>query len=326
MENPIADEIRQSLMGELANIEKKTDLTRLTVLSRSGMKVATSDSMTIELDSTAASSAALIEVGIRFNSNVQHGSLREILIRGKSGYAILMYIDSDYMIFAGLANLARIGYYLEFLRMKCRMLSFILAGGKITDDLRDRMKVDKIKSGEAEPLAQTFESDKSQTEDISAMQDVLNFLNDWGSDEEAESPEQINSGIVNISDDYLVDAKDIVEENIESKVVKKTEIEFTVYDDEVPPIPLDDVEALELKSESSEAEQVSQTAPEEVVEQDVSEISQVSIDEEGEPNFDQITAEEYEDIDLDFSEDEAMFDALNDLGYIDKDTKEKKKK
>ena len=112
----VSDLIRENLREELSKIERSSDLSQMTILSRSGMKIATASSSAIDADPITASSAALIDVGIRFIGNIQHGDLKEILVRGKSGYAILQHIDSNFMIFAGLTNLSRIGFYLEYIR------------------------------------------------------------------------------------------------------------------------------------------------------------------------------------------------------------------
>lgn len=349
MSAEVSSGIRQSLQRELSKIESTTDLDNMTILSRTGMKIATATTSEIDADPITASSAALIDVGVRFNNNMEHGDLREILIRSGSGYTILMYIDNQFMTFAGLPNLSRIGYYLELLRIKCKLFSFILADNQVTDELKQEIESQKEKEDKKdieEQMADLFESDKSSDEDLGAMQDVLNFLDDWGADEGGTGEDSAADNIVGIDEDILMgmDFGDVPEDGVVRAAPAATDAatksaasagkaeedasKFKVYDDEVPPVPLDDVEALEIggsQQEASTETEVTETVPEQEPEPSAApsfkeETFEPKFDDL--PDFDAMKASEYEDVDVDLSEEDAMFEALEDLGYVD----EKKKK
>ena len=307
----VDDTIRKNLMGELQRIESTSDLQNLTILARNGMKIATAKTFQPDMDPTAASSAALIDVGLNFVQNLHHGNLKEILIRGKNGYAILMHIDTNYLTFAGLSNMARIGYYLELLRIRCKKFSFILAGGKVTEELKADLEAEKARKEklETETIDQMFESDVSTNDDMDAMQDVLSFLDEWGGDEVPAPAAEKDAGIVSIDEEYMI-GQDIEPEKPEpaasSQSTYKLQVEdkeFPIYEGEVPPVPLEDVEALEIGAVAAKPStpEPSPSVP-------------------GGPNFNQFAASEYSE---DFEEDEAMMDVLNELGYADK-KKEKK--
>lgn len=306
MSTEVTEVIRQNLMNELMRIENTSDLQNLTILSRNGMKIATAKSYQVDVDPLAASSAAIIDVGLNFVQNLHHGNLKEILIRGKNGYAILMHIDNNYLTFAGLTNLSRIGYYLELLRIRCKKFSFILAGGKVTDELKAELEAEKAKKDALpQSAAQMFESDASTNEDMEAMKDVLSFLDEWEGDEVPTPAAQQNSGIVSISEDYMI-GQDIEPEKSEPAPTQSNyqlqidEKDFPIYEGEVPPVPLEDVEALELG-----VAQKQPSVPE----------SQAPIPDG--PYFNQF-ASEYTDFD-----DDSMLDVLNELGYSNR-KKEKK--
>ncbi|MCP4762677.1 MAG: hypothetical protein GY870_12930 [archaeon] len=316
--------IRQNLMNELVNIEGDTDLSQMTILSRAGLRIATASSFVVDADPISASSTALIDVGTRFVGNLSHGNLREILIKGNQGYAVLMHIDLNFMMFAQLSNLARIGFYLEYLRIKCKLFSYILAGGVISAELQKELEAEsKKQSGVTESFDEMFESDVSNSQDMDSMADVLDFLNDWGGDDVPQNAGEVSTGIVGIGDDFMIGtAADEMEAFLsDTKEEMKTEPlkneipsvpNFKLYPDEVPPIPLDDVEALEISSESSGEYQYS--------EQNTT-VQTPNFAEGEEPNFESFSASEYEDVDLDLSEEDAMFEALSDLGYTDKKKK-----
>jgi len=305
MSTDVNDTIRTNLMVELGRIENTSDLQNLTILSRNGMKIATAKSHQIDVDPLVASSAALIDVGLNFVQNLHHGNLREILIRGKDGYAILMHIDNNYLTFAGLTNLARIGYYLELLRIRCKKFSYILAGGKVTEELAAELAAEKAKKEKSDEIKQMFESDVSTSDDIEAMQDVLSFLEEWEGDEVPAPTEKSSSdGIVSISDDYMI-GQNIEPEQPEVTISQSNyqlridDQEFPIYEGEVPPVPLEDVEALEIGVDRPTEPKSPSPRP------------------EGSP-FNQFTANEYDDFD-----DDAMLEVLDDLGYVEK-KKEKK--
>ncbi|MHA1727302.1 MAG: roadblock/LC7 domain-containing protein [Promethearchaeota archaeon] len=327
----ISEQIRISLMKELSKIETESDLSHMTVLARSGMRIATADSSSVDADPITASSAALIDVGIRFIGNMNHGTLREILIRGKGGYAILMYIDNEYMTFAGLSNPARIGYYLEFLRMKCKLFSYLLAGGRVTDELKAELEAEKKRQEKGEEsLKEMFSSDASSSKDMSAMQDVLSFLDDWGGEEETEGSEadHNSTGIVGIEEDFMIGGGDVKEDAESPKFtqVQKLGDEFPVYDNEVPPIPLEDIEALEIHSDDTPNQSETDLGLQKDEEPEQSKTTEqiLGSSNDQEPDFNELSASEYNDSDLDLSED-IMLEALADLGYTN-NKKDKKKK
>ncbi|MHA1112109.1 MAG: roadblock/LC7 domain-containing protein [Promethearchaeota archaeon] len=306
----VDDTIRKNLMDELQRIENTSDLQNLTILARNGMKIATAKTYQPDMDPTAASSAALIDVGLNFVQNLHHGNLKEILIRGKGGYAILMHVDTNYLTFAGLSNLARIGYYLELLRIRCKKFSFILAGGKVTEELKADLEAEKARKEklETETIEQMFESDASTDKDMEAMKDVLSFLDEWEGDEVPEPTAQKDTGIVSISEEYMI-GQDIEPEKPEPVAASQSayqlqveDKEFPIYEGEVPPVPLEDVEALEIGAAAAQP-----SAPE------------PSTPVPDGPNFNQFAADEYSD----FEEDETMMDVLDELGYTDKKKRKK---
>ncbi|MHA1525466.1 MAG: hypothetical protein ACTSQD_00415 [Promethearchaeota archaeon] len=104
----LTDELREKMMYILKDEEEKTDLDNLSVLSRVGMKVASSTSSELDADSTSASSTALIDLGVRLVGVTAHGVLKEIILHNESGYSILMAINDEYIVFGGLKRVYRI--------------------------------------------------------------------------------------------------------------------------------------------------------------------------------------------------------------------------
>ena len=199
--------IATSLMEEIQKIERGTDLKRVAVISRAGMKIATSLSDQMDADAETASSAAIIDLADRLSESTQHGALREIVVKADKGFVILQFINQEFMVFGGISDPLKVGYYLEYLRSEAKRFAFILAGNQVTEDLKKEIdaqnaREEKLKEEAKKSLAADFQMDKSTQNDMSAMQDVLSFLNDWGGDEANVKPDQNN--IVGIDSDLLM--------------------------------------------------------------------------------------------------------------------------
>src|SRR4030042_1324678 len=106
----------QAMMTLLKGVETGTDLQNLAVINRVGMAVASSNSSTTDATAITATASALIDLSEKMSESIQHGMLRELLIRNTTGYDLLMTISKDLMIFCTLANSVRVGYYLGYLR------------------------------------------------------------------------------------------------------------------------------------------------------------------------------------------------------------------
>jgi len=214
----IAEETAHALMVEIQRVERGTDLKRVAVISRIGMAIATSTSDTMNADAETASSSALIDLADRLSSSVEHGDLREILVKADSGYIILQFINEEYMIFGGISNPNRIGYYMEYLRNEAHRFAYILAGNKVTAALQKEIEAEKDreerKKLEAKaPMAKDFKMDKDKSDDLSAMEGVLRFLKDWGGEEDEENkPDDQN--IVSIDKDLMFELDDLAPQPI----------------------------------------------------------------------------------------------------------------
>lgn len=210
-------QIANSLMYEIQRIEQGTDLKRVSVITRTGMKIATSTSDQLDADAETASSAALIDLAERLSQSTQHGELREILVKAGSGFVILQFINEEYMVFGGISNIVRVGFYMEFLRNVARKFAYILAGNIVTEQLqkeiiaqKERERLEREKA--TTPIAANFKMDKSASADMDAMKGVLDFLKDWGNDEGMASPSQDN--IVGIDKDLMFGMDDLAPQPI----------------------------------------------------------------------------------------------------------------
>ncbi|MFW9783551.1 MAG: hypothetical protein ACFFFB_14805 [Candidatus Heimdallarchaeota archaeon] len=331
----LSDDVRVKMMYVLKDEEKKTDLENLAILSRVGMKVASSVSSDLDADATSASSTALIDLGLRLNQATDHGALTEIIIHNASGYSILMAINEELIVFGGLSATYRIGYYLGYLRELARKLNKIVSGEEGTEmvlslEPSELEKIEQKKEEEAlTPKKPSLEQDKA------ALDDLLGFLDDWEKEgEDFEELEPSNgSNIVSIPSSIGLGIDNEIKQSIErdtpsleEALTSEKSSDFKVYGDEVPPIPLDDYTPMEIEEESlSEETTVTEIAPPE----EISPIRESSVPEKlppldslpsledlGPPDFDsESDATEYDTEFVLEEESEALGSVLKELGW-----------
>ena len=194
----IAEDIRKKMMLVLKEEEDNTDLENLAVLSRVGMKVASSTSSELDADATSASSTALIDLGLRLNQATVHGALTEIILHNTSGYSILVAINDEYIVFGGLRAIYRIGYYLGYLRELAKRLNRLISGDQETEMMLslEESEIKKLEQQKIEEEAKPIVK-PSLAQDKAALDDLLGFLDDWekegGGLEELETKSNIVS-------------------------------------------------------------------------------------------------------------------------------------
>ncbi|MFX1377516.1 MAG: hypothetical protein ACFFA4_00330 [Promethearchaeota archaeon] len=324
----IAEDIRKNMMLVLKEEEEKTDLENLAVLSRVGMKVASSTSSELDADATSASSTALIDLGLRLNQATVHGALTEIILHNTSGYSILMAINDEYIVFGGLSRIHSIGYYLGYLRELARKLNRLISGDQLTEMMLslEESEIEKIKQQtleeEVKPIIKpTINQDKA------ALDDLLGFLDEWekGDEEFEELEPTTESGIVSIPKSVGLG----LEKEVKAVAVTptsqlaetlSTETKFKVYEDEIPPIPLNDYTPMEIDEERTPKEKPSVSKKPLPTEKQPILEELPSFEELKPPDFEsEVSASEYDTEFVLEEESEALGSVLRDLGWEEED-------
>jgi len=324
----IAEDIRKNMMLVLKEEEEKTDLENLAVLSRVGMKVASSKSSELDADATSASSTALIDLGLRLNQATVHGALTEIILHNTSGYSILMAINDEYIVFGGLKAIYRVGYYLGYLRKLAIKLNRLISGDQVTEMVLslEESEIEKIEKQkleeEGKPIIKpTIEQDKA------ALDDLLGFFEEWekGDEEFEELEPTTESGIVSIPKSVGISfereakaSNEILVPKVSASLVSDSK--FKVYDDEVPPIPLDDYTPMEIEEEPS-TEEPAPAPRKQIPSEQLPPIDELpSFEELAPPDFDEeVSASEYDTEFVLEEESEALGSVLRDLGWEEED-------
>jgi len=323
----LSQNIRDNMLHILKNEEENTDLENLAVLSRVGMKVASASSSELDADATSASSTALIDLGLRLSEATAHGALTEIILHNSSGYSILLAINDEYIVFGGLKNVYRIGYYLGYLRELTRKLNRLISGDEVTEmtlslEASEKAKLNvPIDIDEDKPIVMP-----SVEQDKEALDGLLGFLDDWekeGGEKEEVGPLPENN-IVSIPKTLGMEYKKATEPIPSKQVIsEKAEEQFKVYEDEIPPVPLDDYTPMEIEEDTTIQEpQIVQESPEihevEPIAEPQSSEKLPSLEELNPPDFETQftdTATEYETEFVLDKESKTFESVLKDLGW-----------
>jgi len=325
----ITDDIRQKIMYVLQDEENKTDLENLAVLSRVGMKEASAHSSDLDADATSASSTALIDLGLRLNQATDHGALTEIILHNSSGYSILVAINDEYIVFGGLRAVVRIGFYLGYLRELARKLNKLISGDQETEMMLslEKSELEKIEKQKMEEEAAAIKM-PSVEQDKEALDDLLGFLDDWEKQGETfeELEPEIESNVVSIPKSVGLAIDHEIKETLDSSPPQvdatpsiETQTQFKVYDDEVPPVALDDYTPMEIEEDTAST-QSSQVEEQPIYEESrqVGDTTEPlpSLEELAPPDFDiESSASEYDTEYVLEKESSTLGSVLKDLGW-----------
>ena len=124
----IDPEILGEIMQNLEKLESSTDLEGSAIVSKTGLRIASSETADIVADIYSASPATLISLGEKISSGLGQGELKEIVIRGVKGYTIILVGDADnnFMLFTNCKKSYKLGYYFHKIRKSFKEMEPVL--------------------------------------------------------------------------------------------------------------------------------------------------------------------------------------------------------
>ncbi|MFX1258268.1 MAG: roadblock/LC7 domain-containing protein [Promethearchaeota archaeon] len=120
-------------MRAVEMLESSTDLEGTAIVSKTGLRVASSEAADVATDIYSASPATLISLGQKISEGLNQGELKEIVIRGTHGYTIILVgdKDNDFMLFTSCKKAFKLGYYVHKLRKAFGIIQKLLMGIRI---------------------------------------------------------------------------------------------------------------------------------------------------------------------------------------------------
>lgn len=112
----INDEKSEKIREILQKIEDTTKLEGCAVITRDGVRIASSASTSVDADMLSAASAAMISTGEMASMQLNYGSLSDIIIRGDDGHILLTRAGPNHMLVAASKDTTQLGLNLGILR------------------------------------------------------------------------------------------------------------------------------------------------------------------------------------------------------------------
>ena len=124
----ISQQILDGLMRTLEVLESSTDLEGSAIVSKTGLRIASSEATEMEWDIYSASPATLISLGEKISQGLKQGELKDIVIKGTRGYTIILVgdADNDFMLFTRCKKGYKLGYYFHKIRKAFREMEPVL--------------------------------------------------------------------------------------------------------------------------------------------------------------------------------------------------------
>ncbi len=124
----ISQEILDELMRSLERLEASTDLEGTAVVSKTGLRIASSETADVVWDIYSASPATLISLGEKISQGLDQGELRDIVISGTKGYTIILVgsKENNFMLFTNCSKSYKLGYYFHKIRKAFREMEPVL--------------------------------------------------------------------------------------------------------------------------------------------------------------------------------------------------------
>ena len=117
----------ENLVAILRDLEKRADLYACALVTRDGIRLATSAEAREDADLLSAVTAAVISLGQKTTDMLNHGDLEELIIRGTAGYSVVRRIGEDHLLVAAGFNLIRLGLGVNLIRRASEEIAAILS-------------------------------------------------------------------------------------------------------------------------------------------------------------------------------------------------------
>jgi predicted regulator of Ras-like GTPase activity (Roadblock/LC7/MglB family) len=124
----IDQQILDELMRTLEVLESSTDLEGTAIVSKTGLRIASSETADVVWDIFSASPATLISLGEKISQSLKQGELKDVVIKGTKGYTIILVgdADNDFMLFTNCKKGYKLGYYFHKIRKAFREMESVL--------------------------------------------------------------------------------------------------------------------------------------------------------------------------------------------------------
>ena len=121
-------DLQIELHRKLEALESSTDLEGTALVSKTGLRIASSVGSSTDIDEHSASPAAIVSLANSVSMGLEYGKLSQIVVSGEDGYTILTTKqESEFMLLAHSKQQAKLGYYFHRLEKSFSELTGLLS-------------------------------------------------------------------------------------------------------------------------------------------------------------------------------------------------------
>ncbi|MCF2138942.1 MAG: roadblock/LC7 domain-containing protein [Candidatus Lokiarchaeota archaeon] len=112
----------------LEALESSTDLEGTALVTKTGLRIASSTHARTDVDQHSASPATLVSLASKVSEGLRYGKLSQIVITGEDGYTIITTSDdSKFMLLSHSKRISKLGYYFHRLSKYYTKLTELLS-------------------------------------------------------------------------------------------------------------------------------------------------------------------------------------------------------
>ncbi len=121
-------ELQIDLHRMLETLESSTDLEGTALVTKTGLRIASSTHAGTDVDQHSASPATLVALGEKVSQGLEYGALDQIVVAGEDGYSIITTkANSEFMLISHSKRASKLGYYFHRLAKSFDKLTALLA-------------------------------------------------------------------------------------------------------------------------------------------------------------------------------------------------------
>lgn len=124
----LEQDLQITLHRMLESLESSTDLEGTALVTKTGMRIASSTQASTDVDQHSASPATLISLADKVTEGFEYGHPSQMVVSGEDGYTIITTThDSQFMLLSHCKKAAKLGYYFHRLSKAFEKMVALLA-------------------------------------------------------------------------------------------------------------------------------------------------------------------------------------------------------
>lgn len=134
MEVNLDRQLQIELHRLLEILESSTDLEGTALVTKTGLRIASSTQASTDVDQHSASPATIVSLADKVSQGLEYGNAKQVVVTGEQGYTIVTTEpESQFMLLSHSKQSAKLGYYFHRLRKAFENMVNLLTNIQISE-------------------------------------------------------------------------------------------------------------------------------------------------------------------------------------------------